>query len=142
MDDREEETDPRDILKAHIHKTWAREDYSEEWRNLPEIPTKSEIMPTEEHPHPRRRIQEEKWDDYQKDPIYDPKLPKNIIDGPWPSKEAYISAHYRILREDAIAPLRESVRYFAKHPRMNDDRDTCVYTHVSLAYPLICVTIF
>lgn len=117
------------ILDAHVRKTWAQQDYHEEWRNLPEIPTEAEIMP-EDDEDAEQRIQEENWDDYQNDPIYDPKLPKNIIDGPWPSKKEYISAHYQILREDVVAPLRESVKYFRQHRHMNDDNDTCIYTHV------------
>lgn len=117
------------ILDAHFRKTWTQQNHHEEWRNLPEIPTKAEIMPNDDEGE--QRVQEENWDDYQNDPIYDPKLPKNIINGPWPSKEDYISSHYQILREDAVAPLREAVKYFRQHRHMNDDNDTCIYTHVS-----------
>jgi helicase required for RNAi-mediated heterochromatin assembly 1 len=117
------------ILGAHIHRTWDTGNHHEQWRDLPEIPTKLEIMPEiDENTRPRSR--EEKWNDYQNDPVYDSKLPKNIIDGPWPSKESYISAHYQILREDAVAPLREAIKSFKQHPNMNDDNDICVYTRV------------
>jgi len=74
---------------------------------------------------------EEKWNDYQKEVIYDLDLPENIVDGPWDSKESYIGSHYQILREDAIAPLRLSVELVKANPGMDDDETTCVYTHAS-----------
>lgn len=123
------ESDPLQILNSHVHRTWDTANYDEPWRNLPEIPTMAEIMPKEEEGH--QRSVEEKWNDYQNDPIYDPKLPKNIIDGPWPSKEDYISSHYQILREDAVAPLREAIKFFKQNRNMNDDSSACIYTHVS-----------
>lgn len=118
------------ILDAYIHRTWDVGNHQEQWRNLPEIPTKAEIMPKDDQ-NRDQQSEEEKWNDYQNDPLYDPKLPKNIIDGPWSSKEDYISAHYQILREDAVAPIREAIKSFKQHPRMNDDNGTCIYTHVS-----------
>ncbi|KAI9801073.1 MAG: hypothetical protein M1833_002941 [Piccolia ochrophora] len=36
-------------------------------------------------------------------------LQMNKIDGPWEHKEAYLGAHYRLLREDTVAPLRNAV---------------------------------
>jgi helicase required for RNAi-mediated heterochromatin assembly 1 len=123
------------ILESHVRRAWDTGNHHEQWRNRPEIPDKAEIMPLEEEDsglrNNRNRNREEGWNEYQKDPIYNPKLPKNIVNGPWPSKEEYISAHYQILREDAIAPLRESVKYFRAHRNMDDDSSTCVYTHVS-----------
>src|SRR5215471_10571630 len=35
----------------------------------------------------------------------------NQIRGPWPSTEMYLKAHYELLREDAVAPLRDSLAY-------------------------------
>lgn len=122
------EPDPLQILNSHVYRTWDTGSHDESWRNLPEIPTIAEIMPKEEDGDQRR--EEENWNDYQNDPIYDPKLPKNIIEGPWPSKEHYISAHYQILREDSVAPLREAIKYFKQNRNMNDDNSTCIYTHV------------
>jgi helicase required for RNAi-mediated heterochromatin assembly 1 len=125
------ESDAWQILDTHVRRTWDTGKYHEQWRNLPEIPTKAEIMPKDEE-EPCQRKEEERWNDYQNDPIYDPKLPKNIVDGPWPSKKDYISAHYQILREDAIAPLREAVKFFRQHRHMDDDNYACIYTHVSV----------
>jgi helicase required for RNAi-mediated heterochromatin assembly 1 len=74
--------------------------------------------------------QEDNWDRYQKEPLYDQNLPHNIVDGPWPSKEAYLGAHYQILREDAIASLRRAVLEFKKCPLLVDDTEICVYKDV------------
>lgn len=106
--------------------------FAEEWRNKPEIPSSDEIM--KPLPGSENNEQEERWDDYQReyqrDPVTNPNLPHNIIEGAWPSKEAYIGAHYQILREDAIASLRQSVQLVMKNPAISDTDDTCIYTHV------------
>ncbi|RAL58657.1 hypothetical protein DID88_003021 [Monilinia fructigena] len=63
---------------------------------------------------------------------FDPRLPHNNIDGAWDSKEEYLGFHYRILREDAVAPLRQAVADFKGNYRMSDTHDTTVYTDVHL----------
>ncbi|TAQ85205.1 hypothetical protein B7494_g6473 [Chlorociboria aeruginascens] len=124
--------DPQEIIRTHVKKSYAKAKYAEPWRNLPEIPDKSEIIPDIEEPQP----QEERWDDYQHAstdgtiPKY--SLPENITKGPWPSKAAYIGAHYQILREDAIASLRKSVAEFKDFPDMDDSKDTHVYTDIHI----------
>lgn len=60
------------------------------------------------------------------------ELPINVIDGPWASKDDYISAHYRLLREDVAAPLRNAIATYRDNPAMSDDKDLCVYVRVSL----------
>jgi len=35
----------------------------------------------------------------------------NRLDGPWDSKEAYLRTHYKLLREDAIRPLKDALRH-------------------------------
>jgi helicase required for RNAi-mediated heterochromatin assembly 1 len=129
-----EEGDANRILQRHIHKTYEDAAFAEEWRNLPEIPSSAEILPPSKdglETEDETFKQNEGWNDYQKEPVYDPNLPRNIVDGPWPSKEAYIGAHYQILREDAIAPLRQAVADVKRNPAMYDNVDICVYTHVS-----------
>jgi helicase required for RNAi-mediated heterochromatin assembly 1 len=119
------------ILTDHVKKPYQSREFAEPWRNLPEVPTKEEIMPATDEDSGGDQ-EPEQWNDYQQDPVYDPNLPHNIVDGPWPSKERYISAHYRILREDAIAGLRHSVASVKRRPAMMDDKETCIYTHVTL----------
>jgi len=57
-------------------------------------------------------------------------LPRNRIDQPWSKSERYLKAHYKLLREDAIAPLREAVDRFRKDPQRMDDNDTRIYEQV------------
>ncbi|TQS35353.1 hypothetical protein Golomagni_04228 [Golovinomyces magnicellulatus] len=122
----------REILKEHYHaKNQIPELPPEEtWRNLPHIPNSEEIMGYE---NPLKiNAEPEKWNEYQNDPVYDPKIPCNIVDRPWPSTSEYISAHYRILREDAIASLRKAVQIFKSNPKMMEDSTTYIYTEVTL----------
>jgi helicase required for RNAi-mediated heterochromatin assembly 1 len=129
-----EEGDANAILQQHIYKSYENRAFTEEWRNLPEVPTSAEISPPSQN-LPETANEEskkdERWNDYQKETLYNPNLPRNMVDGPWPSKAAYIGAHYQILREDAIAPLRRAVAEVKKNPTMDDDGETCIYTHVS-----------
>jgi helicase required for RNAi-mediated heterochromatin assembly 1 len=117
------------ILRSHVHKSYAQNNYPQAWRNLPEIPSSEEIMP--QPPDSGSDNTQEKWDDYQKEASYDPRLPFNIIDGPWGSKIEYIGAHYQILREDSVAALRRSVSYVKEHPDSMETEDTFMYTNVS-----------
>ncbi|KAL2812382.1 P-loop containing nucleoside triphosphate hydrolase protein [Aspergillus granulosus] len=57
-------------------------------------------------------------------------LAPNNIDGPWESKEAYLKAHYDLIREDAVAPLRDAVAIFRNDPDMGDDKHICIYEKV------------
>jgi helicase required for RNAi-mediated heterochromatin assembly 1 len=125
----------RSILQAHIKRNDKTNPYRENWRNLPELPSMEEIMPKDKiqslEKEPTGRPLTEPKDDYQHDPIYDPNLPTNNIEGPWESKMAYVGSHYQMLREDAIASLRTAVKEVKNNPSMNDDDDTYIYTHVS-----------
>ncbi len=126
----------RSILTAHIKRDYQNRLYEESWRNLPEVPTKEEIILGT-----TSGSKFVEWDEYQQEPNYNPGIPHNIIDGPWPSKEDYIRAHYLINREDAIASIRESVNSVRRRPEMIDDNDTCIYTHViSKATTYCCIS--
>lgn len=56
-----------------------------------------------------------------------PNLPQNIVRGPYQNVRHYLDVHYRLLREDFVAPLREglceyleatrSINIFALHDR-------------------------
>ncbi|EFR00980.1 helicase [Nannizzia gypsea CBS 118893] len=56
----------------------------------------------------------------------------NQVYGPWPSKENYLKTHYELLREDAIAPLRDAVAYSRHDPKMSDSSQCCVYEKVHI----------
>ena len=46
------------------------------------------------------------------------EVPANKIDGAWKDKDDYLQSHYELLREDAVAPLREVVEEFHARPYM------------------------
>lgn len=115
------------ILNDHVRRPYADVQYAEEWRNLPEIPTKRELLLEKVN----EIVDDESWNTYQDEPLYSANLPVNIVDGPWPSTMDYLGAHYQLLREDSIASLRASIEEFRANPRMQDSRDTRVYSDVS-----------
>jgi helicase required for RNAi-mediated heterochromatin assembly 1 len=91
---------------------------SNSWILKPEIPSSDEILGTE-------------------DEFVD--LMPNQIEGPWGNKGAYLKAHYELLREDAVAPLRDAVAIVRCDPDMNDDKEVSVYEKVALTSPtLLC----
>ena len=52
------------------------------------------------------------------------------IEGSWPSKNSYLRAHYELLREDSIAPLRDAVAYVRDEPKMMDSKEVSIYDMV------------
>ncbi|GKZ23008.1 hypothetical protein AbraIFM66951_001238 [Aspergillus brasiliensis] len=83
---------------------------AEEWLKRPEIPSSDEIMGCAE-------------DEYV-------ELIPNKIVGPWNSSDEYLKAHYELLREDAVAPLRDAVAYVKNDPRMMDSKLVSIYDKV------------
>ena len=65
------------------------------WSSLREIPTSEEINTSE-----------------------DAQVWVNTIDGPWDGKDEYLRAHYSLLRDDAVGPLRDAVREIKASPKM------------------------
>lgn len=63
----------------------------------------------------------------------DVKIPPNKIDGAWKSKDKYLKAHYNLLREDAVSPLRDAVDLFRQTPDMmeNDNGVVWIYERVN-----------
>jgi helicase required for RNAi-mediated heterochromatin assembly 1 len=82
------------------------------WLRQPEVPTSAEILLA--------------GDD-------DVVLPANKIDGPWKSKDKYLKAHYNLLREDAVSPLRDAVEIFRQNPDMmeSDSKVVSIYEKVN-----------
>ncbi|KAF2768378.1 P-loop containing nucleoside triphosphate hydrolase protein [Teratosphaeria nubilosa] len=76
------------------------------WLRRPEIPTASEILDTDVSSATSSDIVE---------------IATNKPVGPWDSKESYLSAHYELLREDAVRPLREAVSQVRITPSATED---------------------
>ena len=72
------------------------------WHTFPEIPTGNEIG----------RIDK---GDMEDDEV---EVPPNKIIGAWGNKEEYLQAHYELLREDAISPLRAAVAEVKANPKI------------------------
>lgn len=92
---------------------------AESWTSKPEIPSADEILGL--------------------DSSKDVELLPNQIAGPWPSKQAYLKAHYELLREDAVAPLRDAVAYFREEPQMMDGQSVSIYEKVRLFKSATCI---
>ena len=59
---------------------------------------------------------------------------ENIVVGPYSSKEDYLERQYSLLREDAVAPLRDVVSEVQAYPRMMEaesDNSAYIYEKVS-----------
>jgi len=87
----------------------------EAWTMKPELPSSDEILGTD--------LLDEDEDCVE--------LMPNCINGPWPSKNSYLRAHYELLREDAVAPLRDAVAYVRDDPQMKDSPAVSIYERVS-----------
>ncbi|KAJ5378802.1 ATP binding protein [Penicillium cosmopolitanum] len=84
---------------------------TEDWRKKSELPTTEEILGLN-------------------DGSSDILLLPNHIFGPWPSTELYLNAHYNLIREDAVANLRDAVLYVRTYPRMGDNGNIAIYEKV------------
>lgn len=91
------------------------EDSGEAWTKKPEIPSSEEVW----------SLPATQEDGYVH------MLP-NIITGPWQSSDEYLQAHYELLREDSVAPLRDAVACVRSHPQMMDSGYVCIYEKVWL----------
>lgn len=101
------------------------------WLARPEIPTSAELLGKSDY--------EREGDNDDGDGDDELELQVNIIQGPWPSKEQYLSAHYELLREDAVAPLRDAVAEVKDVPNMMDNQGICIYENVSSSLSvLVC----
>ena len=67
--------------------------------------------------HPEIPATEEVW----RNDDEDVELPVNKIRGPWRNKDRYLKAHFELLREDAVGPLREAVDDFRQNPQMVEE---------------------
>lgn len=82
---------------------------SNNWLSTPEIPSRDEISPPDGA---------------------EVALPANRMGSPFSKPISYLKTHYKLLREDAISPLREAVGKFRKDPQRMDDHDMRIYEQV------------
>ncbi|KAJ9219090.1 hypothetical protein DTO169C6_8600 [Paecilomyces variotii] len=99
-------------IRQYVRKKDAEGRDDEPWLSKQELPSSDEIMGTEMEN-----------DDFV-------ALMPNRILGPWPSSGAYLRAHYELLREDAVAPLRDAVAYVKDDPHMMDSPLLNIYEKV------------
>ena len=90
---------------------------TQDWKQQPELPSVAEVL------RPQTELE---------------PLPKNKIDAPWASKEAYLEATYKILRREGVEGLRYSVNYFKADPTRGDDQHTSIYTKVTATGHILC----
>ena len=94
------------------------DDDSPEWLRKHEFPSSLEIKGEDENATIEEEIE----------------IGVNRVHGAWDSKEQYLETHYRLLREEAVTPLRNAVSEVREDPYMTE-KDTCeeaaVYEKVS-----------
>ena len=89
------------------------------WVNKGDIPSSMEIN----------------GDGAQESSDLDLEVPTNQVAGPWTSKEKYLGDHYGLLREDAIAPLRDVVYELRNEPNImekDSQENASIYEKVCL----------
>lgn len=93
------------------------DDSSPSWLSKREIPSSLEIRGEDENAQTGEDIE----------------IPVNRVHAPWDSKEMYLEHHYRLLREDAISPLRDAVAEVRVAPYMYEAdsvEDAAIYDKV------------
>jgi helicase required for RNAi-mediated heterochromatin assembly 1 len=119
-------------IEEHVNRKYELDtSITEYWRKLPEIPGAEEIL--------QENTAVDNGYQFQGNKNTNLELPENIVDGCWDTKAQYIGAHYQLLREDAIAPLRNAVATYKADSRMNDDENISIYTHVGITYPILTI---
>lgn len=88
---------------------------SAKWIDIPEIPTEEELMGL--------------FGIYREQEVL---LRPNLISQPWRSTEEYLEAHYKLLREDTVAPLRDAIAWVRANPDTFDNKDIAIYEKVSV----------
>ena len=81
---------------------------SPEWTRKREIPSSLEIKGEDENATIEEQIE----------------ISVNQVHIAWDSKEQYLETHYRLLREDAVAPLRDAVAEVRETPHIME-KDSC-----------------
>ncbi|KAJ5832063.1 ATP binding protein [Penicillium riverlandense] len=99
-------------VKPAIRQYFEKADPADhDWRNKPEFPASEEILGTATETE-------------------DVLLAPNKISGRWSSTEEYLTTHYNLVREDAVAPLRDAVTFVREDPSIMDTKDVFTYEKV------------
>ena len=110
-------------LNVNIHQYAKKVDDlggASSWPGLPEFPAALELFDS------GRKAHEEELE-----------LDSNIVVGRHSSKMDYLSRHYGLLREDAVAPLRDAVDELQTYPYITEtesQNDAYIYEKVSLKF--------
>ena len=100
------------------------DDSSPEWLRKREIPSSLEIKGEDENATIEEAIE----------------LDVNRVHIAWESKEKYLESHYRLLREDAITPLRNAVAEVRQNPYLTEEdsfENAAIYEKVLSLYSFI-----
>ena len=88
------------------------------WTSKPEIPSSAEIAFDEDEEEDENAV----------------TIPCNKLVDPWLSREEYLEAQYRLLREDAVSPLRDVVSEIKEEPYIEEkhsQENAAIYERVS-----------
>lgn len=99
---------PRDYLQAERKIMTTNPG---QWQSLPDIPSSEEVLRSDDQAL---------------------LIPANKVKGKWKTKMKYLRAHYEILREDSIAPIREAVDAVRRNPEMDDSQEVAIYEKVDI----------
>ena len=93
------------------------EEDSPPWISKREIPSSAEIKGEDDNAQQEDQIE----------------IPVNRVQAPWASKEFYLECHYKLLREDAVSPLRDAVAEVRMRPNLFEKdsvENAAVYNNV------------
>ncbi|KIW00589.1 uncharacterized protein PV09_07942 [Verruconis gallopava] len=82
------------------------------WIDCPEIPTAKELM-DENEPWMKLRTLENGSEEVV--------MEGNRLHGGWPDVETYLGAHYGMLREETVQPLRQAIAWIKAFPTASED---------------------
>lgn len=106
---------PSMTLNLRIREYARGDDHGDQthWTGFREVPSPSEV-----------------FDEGRTDHGTTLELTENTVVGPYLSREDYLEIHYRLLREDAVAPLRDVVSEIQFYPQlMEKDSDNGAYIY-------------
>lgn len=102
---------------SNLLAQYTRDQYSQAsadsapWQSCPEMPTAKELCD-----------ENEPWTETcTEDGALKVVVKGNKLEGRWPSSNNYLGAHFSMLREEAVAPLRDAVSWVKAFPHATED---------------------